>query len=305
MQLCVMLYNYRRPTDLRRCLTALSVQSYPPNKVILISRPYDPDRDTIVSEFGSRLEIEKIEVPLSYGPMQYYNIALQKATGDVLALTHDDAEPHVDWLFSIAQSYNNPKVGGVGGREIFPGYENVKITSNNNIGKVFWWGRITGNHHYFDDGIKSVDFLTGANCSYKIDLLHEVGGFDEDLCWQRDSCWYWDLSVGLRIKRAGYSLTYNSKAVVNHFPGDLFTGKGSGYWKKVGSCKAKNETSVMLRYYYKNPLQKFSYILWGILVGTTDTYGLLQFLRYLPKEHVLAWRKFVDSLLGRYQGVVQ
>lgn len=304
MEVSVVFYSHRRPSDLKRCLAALGKQAYPINMVIIITRSGDNEGDDIIASYESFLKIKKLIVPLSCGPMEYYNMALQMCAGDILAVTHDDAEPNEDWLSKIVLSYDHPKVGGVGGREIFPGYEHVQIATNN-IGKVFWWGRISGNHHYLANKIMEVDFLTGSNCSYRISFLHEIGGFDTKLCWQRDSCWYWDLSVGLRLKRAGYSLLYNPKVVVNHFPGDLFSGKGGGYWKKVGVCKAKNETWTMLNYFYKNSLQKTIYMLWAFLIGTTDTYGLLQFFRYLPKERELAWKKFQDAIHGRFLGVVQ
>ncbi|MDX5934676.1 glycosyltransferase family 2 protein [Acidithiobacillus thiooxidans] len=305
MDVCLMLFTYRRPVDLRRCLTAIFNQSYSVLKLIIITRIEDTESEPIISHFQEikQFEIMKIMVTEDCSPMEAFNLGLQHAVGDILAITHDDAEPQENWIERIVNAYKQyPDAGGIGGREIFPG-ETKMLPPNYKVGNVYWWGKITGNHHYLTNGIFSVDLITGSNCSYKITVLKDIGGFDNNLCWQRDSCWYWDLSLGLRIKINGLKLYYDSDAVVNHYPGLLFSQKGSDYWKKVGWCKAKNETWIMLNYYYKkNPLC-IVYIFWWLMVGTTDAYGILQLLRYFPKEGTLAWHKFYDTLYGRFQGV--
>src|SRR5690606_38317061 len=71
------------------------------------------------------------------------NAALALTTGELIALTDDDAEAPPDWLEKLAKPFADPSVGGVGGRdwqEINPG-EAVEV------GRLRWYGKVVGNHH--------------------------------------------------------------------------------------------------------------------------------------------------------------
>lgn len=304
MKISVMVSSHRRVRDLKRCLTALAQQSQPMHEILLVTRKSDAETDEALSSLEYlQLTIRRILIEDSLSPMDAYAIGLQHATGEVLAITHDDAAPLPDWIERLALGFTKSfQIGAVGGREIFP----VSVThhaSELKIGKVHWYGKITGNHYQHSLGTFPVDFLTGANCAYRIDALNGVGGFEKNLCWQRDSMWFWDLSIGLRLKHAGWQCLYDSNCCVMHYPGDLFAGKGDGYWIKAARCRAQNEIYIMLSQYYKNYLFRMIYLIWCIFIGTTDNYGLVQCLRYLPKEKGRALRKYSDATKGCMQGV--
>lgn len=183
MDVCLMLFTYRRPVDLRRCLTAIFNQSYSVLKLIIITRIEDTESEPIISHFQEikQFEIMKIMVTEDCSQMEAFNLGLQHAVGDILAITHDDAEPQENWIERIVNAYKQyPDAGGIGGREIFPG-ETKMLPPNYKVGNVYWWGKITGNHHYLTNGIFSVDLITGSNCSYKITVLKDIGGFDNNL----------------------------------------------------------------------------------------------------------------------------
>ena len=57
----------------------------------------------------------KVNVP---GQVAALNAGLDKTQGEIIAITDDDAAPHVDWLERIEARYLADKaIGGVGGRD--------------------------------------------------------------------------------------------------------------------------------------------------------------------------------------------
>ena len=43
-------------------------------------------------------------------------------------------------------------------------------------------------------------------------------------------------------------------------------------------------------------------MIWSILVGTRQSFGLVQWLRFFPKEGKMASKKWIVSMQGRWQG---
>ncbi|MEL6166833.1 MAG: glycosyltransferase family 2 protein, partial [Cyanobacteria bacterium J06628_3] len=62
-----------------------------------------------------------------------------------------------------------------------------------------------------------------------------------------------------------------------------------------------NETVALLEYF--SPLQKLAFLIWSIAVGTREAVGLIQWLRFLPSEGLLAGKKLLASLQGRFSGL--
>lgn len=305
MRISVMVSTHRRPRDLTRCLNALGDQTSSLHEVLLMTRKGDAETDAaLLALEGKQIKVRRIILEEQISPMEVYTRGLKEVTGDILAITHDDAAPLPDWAERLTQRFaSGAKVGAVGGPEIFPRTIRHNVPQKK-IGKVHWYGKILGNHHHISDGFFAVDFITGANCAYRTQALKEIGGFDPNLCWQKDSMWFWDLSIGLRLKHAGWQIQFDSNCITLHYPGALFTGGGSGYWKKAARCRAQNETYIMLSQYYESQFSRMFYLFWCIFVGTTDNYGIVQMLRYLRKDRTNAFRKYYDGTYGRYQGVL-
>ena len=60
-----------------------------------------------------------------------------------MALTDDDAEPRNDWIERIKHHFEQPEVGGVGGRDD----QVVNPGRADRVGELQWFGRLVGNHH--------------------------------------------------------------------------------------------------------------------------------------------------------------
>ena len=117
MIITVLVPTYHRPKDLGRCLEALEKQTRAPNEVLVVARDGDTETLGLLQSVnrGSLLALRTVTVTKP-GLVAALNAGLDAASGDVIAITDDDAAPHPDWLARIEAHFQaDTKVGGVGG----------------------------------------------------------------------------------------------------------------------------------------------------------------------------------------------
>ena len=176
MKVTVLVPTYRRPADLARCLAALQRQSRAPDEVVVVARADDEATHTCLRDPavpGSLpLSVARVEVP---GQVAALNRGLDAANGDVIAITDDDAAPHVDWVERIAAAFeSDARLGALGGRDWVHEKGRVLDGERPLVGKVTAHGKIIGNHHLGVGGAREVDILKGANMSYRRDAMRTI-----------------------------------------------------------------------------------------------------------------------------------
>ena len=306
MIITVVIPTYRRPQDLARCLQALEKQTRPADEVLIVVRDTDTETQTFLEAFKPHsLPINTVKVCVP-GQVAALNAGLDTAQGEIVSITDDDAAPHSDWLERIETHFlADDRVGGVGGRDWV--YLGTKLCDAENhpgasqiVGKLQWFGRAIGNHHIGEGTPREVDILKGANMSFRQSAIADLR-FDERLRGAGAQV-HNDLAFCLAVKRLGWKLIYDPAVAVDHYLGKrldedqrVFKFNGLSYANAV-----HNATLILLE--HLNPIQRIAYILWSILVGTRQAFGLLQWLRFLPTERNLATQKLLASLQGRWQG---
>ena len=94
---------------------------------------------------------------------------------------------------------------------------------------------------------------------------------------------------------------YDSEIGVDHFRGDRFDEDQRDRFNHIAVLNAvHNETLAILD--YLSPTRRFVFLIWSLLVGTREARGVVQWLRFLPKEGDIARQKLWACWLGRYQG---
>lgn len=181
MEMTVVVPTYRRPGELRRCLQALKAQERVANQVIVTMREDDQETKAFFREYDiSPLPLQIVWVTAA-GVVAAMNTGLAEVTGDIVALTDDDAVPHSDWLRLIERHFlENMTISGVGGRDWVHHGEEVDRGVARVVGKVQWFGRLIGNHRRGVGEPREVDVLKGVNCAYRVVSLRQVG-FDDRL----------------------------------------------------------------------------------------------------------------------------
>ncbi len=294
----VLVPSYRRPDSLARCLAALGAQTQVPNEVIVGVRADDAETMGVVeAAYAAGLPV-RIATTSTPGVVASMQAALDAATGDVIALTDDDARPFPTWIAGLLAHFTSATdVGGVGGRDWQP----HERWDERRVGVVQWFGRVVGNHHLGAGPARTVDVLKGANCSFRAPLLRAVG-FDDRLLGAGAQM-YWELGVCLPLRRAGWRLIYDPAVAVDH---DVAPRHGDDHLHR-GVFAAPplreavhNETLELLD--ARGFLSRWVFMSWALLVGTPEGPGLVQLVRRALRGDSTATARWRAALAGRLAG---
>jgi glycosyltransferase involved in cell wall biosynthesis len=306
MFVTVMIPTYCRPKDLNRCLMALEKQTRPVDEILVIIRDSDSETWTYINTFNTeQLPIITVKVSRE-GVVAAMNAGLDVAQGDIIAITDDDAAPHIDWIEKLEHHFlADEKTGGVGGRDwLYVGTElqdaSIHPGANEPVGKMNWFGRVTGNHHIGEGQSREVDVLKGVNSSFRRSALL-VHRFDERLRGSGAQV-HWELAICQAMKRSGWKIIYDPTIAVDHYLGKRFDEDQRNiiFNAKALRNETHNETLVLLE---NLPfLRRVAFMIWALVVGHRQALGAIQWLRFFPSQGKLSTNKWVSSMSGRWQG---
>ena len=158
------------------------------------------------------------------------NLGFKKALEDecdlIVLINNDTIVPEDLILKILASPIADPTTGAVGGLIYFAkGFEFENKYKKDELGKVIWygggeydWNNVYAKHLGVNevdkgqyDGQRETDFITGCLFITKAEVLKKVGLFDE-----RYYLYFEDSDLGLRIKKAGYKLIFDSNINLWH-----------------------------------------------------------------------------------------
>ncbi|MEA5504079.1 glycosyltransferase [Halotia wernerae UHCC 0503] len=307
MRNTVLIPTYRRPLDLSRCLSALQVQTKLVDQVIVVVRDTDTETWQFLDQFNSHnlpLHTVKVTQP---GVVAALNAGLAAVEGDIVSITDDDAAPHPDWLEKITAHFNlDSGLAGVGGRDWIYQSNKLENGSRQVVGKLQWFGRVIGNHHLGVGEPRQVDVLKGVNMSFRTQALANPPQnirqlrFDERMRGTGAQV-HFEMAFTFALKRTGWQLLYDPSVAVDHYPAKRFDEDQRHNFNEIAFINlVHNETLALLE--HLPPLRQTIFLLWAVLVGTRDSFGLVQWLRFLPSQGQLATKKCLASWRGRWQG---
>ena len=168
------------------------------------------------------------------------------------------------------------------------------------VGRFYWFGRITGNHHRGGGKARKVDILRGSNFLLRGDFLREVG-FETDLRGKGAQV-NWELALALQARQRGAKFIYDPEVEIIHHVGPRFDSDNihRGGFDFAGTADiAYNETFVLLK--HGRGLFRVTGNLWQLLVGSAVCPGLLHVFRQLlsNRSHLLS--RFVATMRGRLE----
>lgn len=295
----VLVPSYRRTESLQRCLAALGAQSRRPDEIIIGARAGDDATVAVVDAARmAGLPVTVASTPQA-GVVAAMQAALDASTGDIVALTDDDARPRTEWIARmLAHFASAPDVGGVGGRDWQP----LERGNASLVGRAQWFGRVVGNHHLGHGPARDVDILKGANCAFRRPLLRAVG-FDPRLRGTGAQM-YWELGVCLPLRRAGWRLVYDPEVAVDHdiaVRHDADTTHRGIFAEAPLRDAVHNETVELLE--GRGPGARMVVMAWAVLVGTVESPGLAQCARRLLRGDAVALRAWRAAFSGRMAGM--
>lgn len=158
----------------------------------------------------------KYSQPFNYSAIN--NFAVKHSTGDyILLLNNDTAVIKPNWLYEMLQQAQEPGIGCVGAKLLFPNdtiqHAGVYIHENGVGGHIYhgFWRDSSG---YMDriQIVNNVSAVTGACLLVKKSIFEEVGQLDENL-----KVAFNDVDLCLKILDKGYRNVYTPFATLYHF----------------------------------------------------------------------------------------
>ncbi len=292
----VVVPTFRRPDALRRCLAALAVQEHAPARVLVVVRADDFSSQRVVDE--ARTSTANVEVVTvgEPGVIAAMSAGVAATTAPIVAFTDDDAEPRPDWLARVVRHFEDPAVGGVGGRDLVPG-QTTPLAED--VGRFERWGRLVGNHHLGTGPARDVDVVKGVNMAFRADALAlPAAGVLRGRGAQVD----FEVLVSTWARRRGWRLLYDPAIVVDH-EGAARTGddaRGRPRWNAVYDAghNAVAASALLERGLLRRRLA------FGVAVGTRDRPGVVRAVAAAVRREPEVVRRTLPALAGSARGLV-
>ncbi len=284
LRLSVVIVTYNRYRDLKECLDSVFNFAIKPYEVIVVDSCSIDGTEKIKDCYP----IKFISIP-ERSMVSARNVGINVAQGDIVAFLDDDVVVDREWSKFLTKPYQDSTVGGVGGRVITygkPKKHYIKV-ENGEVGKVFDNGLVLGN---FDTPLTypiEVDCLIGCNMSFRRDLLLKAGGFDENY---KGNCFREETDCCIRIRKLGYTLIYQPKALLWHKFWGKTTNPEWGYWY------TRNHTYFYLKNVFPQSKAKLPIFLYRTFFPPRD-YMLKAGMKVKPEFKVLAFavKGFLDG----------
>lgn len=287
MKVSALIPTYRRPQDLERCLRAFSVQTRLADQLMVVARTDDNETLSVVRHWTGKLSIDLIEVTVP-GVVHALNAGLARCTGDILAITDDDAAPRPDWLSRIEAHYvADSTIGGLGGRDWIYNDGVIELGDSAIVGRILWYGRIIGNHHRGVGPARDVDLLKGVNWSFRTIAIRPIG-FDTRLRGMGAQV-YNEVPACLCVKRAGWRLIYDPEVTVDHYLGTRHDRDQRQKLDKVATENRAFNLRLVLNEIQPGWLLVMA-LAWQLAVGTREAPGIAWLWRHKMqgREDILA-----------------
>lgn len=236
----VAVVTYERPDFVARCLDHLAAQTVQPLEVIVVDSSTSPDTGALVRSRYPWVRYDVCSVGRG-ATATARNIAFHLSGGEILAFLDDDAFAEPDWLERLLPHYDDPAVGGVGGRQV-RGQPGELTEGADAIGRLLDDGSLTGNFAAESGSTVEVDHLLGANMSFRRSAIADLGGIRDGYA---GTCMREETDLCLRVAHAGYRLIYTPDAVVEHVAAPY--AKGQRFDLRYAYWAQKNHLILLIR----------------------------------------------------------
>lgn len=195
---------------LERCIESVVERTtYERFEIVIVDNGSD-EPDTL--EFLRTVDVRVVRYPYRFNYARQMNMAVDAAAGDQVVFLNNDLEVITPgWLEAMIEIGQDPRVGAVGARLLFPSgrvqHEGVFVGyGGGSAGNVDFGG-------YFNLGrmIRDASAVTAACMLMRKEPFRRIGGFDERL-----RVAFNDVDLCLRLRQAGYQVVYTPYAELFH-----------------------------------------------------------------------------------------
>lgn len=203
---------------IRKCLDALSDQTYPDYEVIVVDNA-SPDQTAEIVE-SDYPDVRLIRTERNLGVAGGNNVGLRAAKGNIMILTNVDTEARPDWIERLVHAFElDPTIGIAGSKLLYPdgrvqygGGELDPIQATPlHVGRQ-------ASDEPGDAEIRDTGFATGASLAIRREVLEQIG-YEDEAYFPID---YEDPDICYRARLAGWRVCYVPQAVSTHYESSTF-----------------------------------------------------------------------------------
>jgi GT2 family glycosyltransferase len=244
-QIVISLLNFNGKNNTLDCLRSLETIKTGnfKLKVLVVDNASTEDSAHVFSNFKSKIfDFKFIQNKINLGFSGGQNIAIEYALAnktDYVLVLNNDAYVDPNFLNELLKVAETDKNIGILVPKIYfaPGFEFHKDRySEKEKGKVFWygggkmdWANVIGHHRGVDevdrgqyDKIEGTELATGCCMLVKREVFEQAGVFDNNYF-----LYYEDSDLSVRVKKAGFGISYVPKSMVWHKNAGSAGGSGS------------------------------------------------------------------------------
>ncbi|MCB2106678.1 MAG: glycosyltransferase family 2 protein [Rhodobacteraceae bacterium] len=211
--------SYNSGATLPRCLDALAAQTFRDFELVLIDNASAEPPDALIE--GRPFPVTYAASKDNLGFAGGMNEAMARCKSPYLAALNPDAYAARDWLAKlVAAAEQHPDIAAFGSLQLnandeaqLDGFGDHYLVTGQ-----AWRGTTcpapTDNAPAYCFGV------CAAAALYRADIVRELGGFDA-----RFFCFYEDVDLSFRLRRAGHACAVIPDAIVHHVGGASFEGK--------------------------------------------------------------------------------
>jgi GT2 family glycosyltransferase len=202
------------PSMVERCIASIArISRYQRYEVIVLDRhTMPPSVEQALARFG----VKRVTYDEPFNWSRVNNLGARHATGDHLLFLNDDTEADApDWLEAMMEFSQQPGIGVVGAKLVFPdgGLQHVGVTvAGGKPGHPFYGYPAKHTGYYCRSVLPhNCAAVTGACLMTRRDVFAEAGGFDETFPLN-----YNDIDYCLRARKLGYRVVFTPHARLIH-----------------------------------------------------------------------------------------
>ncbi len=299
--LTVVVPTYRREPALRQCLAALASQEQLPDETLVVVRDVDATtRASLEADPPDQALNARLIIVSRPGVVHALQTAAKQVTTDLVAFTDDDAMPWPCWIRKLVRSFEDPQVGGVGGRDWVTEQGITQFGAARTVGVLRSYGKLIGNHHLGVGPARDVDTLKGVNMAFRTPLVQQVG-FDARLRGEGAQVAN-EVALCLPIRAAGWKILYDPSIAVDHHPSVRYGVDKRHVFNYQATREATHNITLPVLEHLP-ALRRAVFIAWWLLVGTRRFYGLLQLVRFAKAHGGVSLLRFKASMHGRFDAI--
>lgn len=242
--------NWNGASDTKECLNSLITQTYTNYEIILVENgSTDSDTEDLLKFIDANHgDVEVIKNDENLGFAGGVNSGIKHAIKngfDFVALFNNDAIAEPRWLEELVEAQEKHKSGITTGLLL---HEDGKTIDSTGDWYTVWGLPFPRGRNQPTESADESDYVfsgSGGGSLYSIDMLKEIGLFDESFF-----AYYEDTDISFRAQLYGYKVYYTDKAVAYHKQG-ASSSKISGFtttqtFKNLPLLFVKNVPSYLL-----------------------------------------------------------